>query len=59
VTLGDAEPETLIPQLVSLHSGGRLPLEKLITYYRLGELDAAARDMHQGVAIKPVILFQD
>jgi aryl-alcohol dehydrogenase len=59
VTLGDAEPETLIPQLVSLHRDGRLPLEKLITYYRFGELDAAARDMHQGVTIKPVILFHD
>jgi aryl-alcohol dehydrogenase len=57
VTLGDAEPETLIPQLAGLHRDGRLPLEKLITYYSLTELDAAARDMHQGVTIKPVIRF--
>jgi aryl-alcohol dehydrogenase len=59
VTLGDAEPETLIPQLVALHRGGRLPLEKLITYYRFSEIDAAAHDMHQGVSIKPVIRFED
>jgi aryl-alcohol dehydrogenase len=55
VTLGDAEPETLIPQLVELHRTGRLPLEKLIRHYSLSELDAAAKDMHSGRTVKPVI----
>ena len=55
VTLGDGEPETLIPQLVKLHRAGRLPLEKLIRHYPLSELDAAAKDMHAGHTVKPVI----
>lgn len=59
VTLGDGEPETLIPQLVALHRAGRLPLEKLVRHYALEDLDAAAQDMHHGTTIKPVILFAD
>jgi aryl-alcohol dehydrogenase len=55
VTLGDAEPETLIPQMVALSRRGRLPLERLVKYYTLEELDQAARDMHEGRTIKPVI----
>jgi aryl-alcohol dehydrogenase len=59
VTLGDGEPETLVPQLVALHRAGRLPLEKLVRHYPLEDLDAAAQDMHRGITIKPVILFTD
>ncbi|MFC4071774.1 NAD(P)-dependent alcohol dehydrogenase [Actinoplanes subglobosus] len=55
VTLGDAEPETLIPQLVDLHRAGRLPLEKLVRNYSLAEIDIAAKDMHSGRTVKPVI----
>jgi len=59
VTLGDAMPETLVPRLVSLHRDGQLPLEKLIRYYPLNQLDAAARDMHAGAVVKPVIRFTE
>ncbi len=55
VTLGDGEPETLLPQLVELHSAGRLPLERLVRHYTLDQLDQAAIDMHQGRTIKPVV----
>jgi aryl-alcohol dehydrogenase len=57
VTLGDGEPETLLPQLVSLHKQGRLPLARLIRHYRLDELDQAAADMHAGHTVKPVVLL--
>ncbi|HET9656976.1 MAG TPA: NAD(P)-dependent alcohol dehydrogenase [Kineosporiaceae bacterium] len=57
VTLGDGEPETLIPQLVALHRAGKLPLEKLVKHYALEDLDEAAADMHHGVTIKPVVRF--
>ncbi|HEY6793436.1 MAG TPA: NAD(P)-dependent alcohol dehydrogenase [Kineosporiaceae bacterium] len=59
VTLGDGEPQTIIPQLVARHRAGRLPLEKLITHYHLADLDAAAADMHHGRTVKPVIRFED
>ena len=55
VTLGDGEPETLLPQLVDLHRRGLLPLERLVRHYALEELDAAAADMHAGRTVKPVV----
>jgi aryl-alcohol dehydrogenase len=55
VTLGDADPETLIPQMVALHRAGRLPLERLIRHYSLDEIGQAATDMHEGRTIKPVL----
>lgn len=55
VTLGDADPETLIPHMVALHRAGRLPLERLVRHYALDEIGRAAADMHEGRTIKPVI----
>lgn len=57
VTLGDGEPERLLPLLADLHRQGRLPLDRLIRHYELRELDQAAADMHDGKTIKPVIRF--
>ena len=57
VTLGDGDPETMLPQLVALHAQGRLPLERLVRRYALDELDAAAADMHHGRTVKPVVVF--
>jgi len=57
VTLGDGDPQTLLPQLVDLHRRGKLPLERIIRHYPLAEIDAAAHDMHSGRTIKPVITF--
>lgn len=57
VTMGDSNPSELVPALVSLHREGRLPLEKLIEYYTLDDLERAADDMHHGRTIKPVVRF--
>jgi aryl-alcohol dehydrogenase len=57
VTMGDSDPESLIPQLVSLYEQGKLPLERLVRRYGLDELNAAAADMHEGRTIKPVVHF--
>lgn len=57
VTLGDGEPETLLPHLVAMWRRGDLPLERLIKHYTLDELDQAAEDMHHGRTVKPVVTF--
>ncbi len=57
VTMGDTQPDELIPQLVALHAEGRLPLERLERRYSLEEIGQAADDMHRGATIKPVIIF--
>jgi aryl-alcohol dehydrogenase len=56
VTMGDADPKALIPQLVELVAAGRLPLGRLIKQYKLAELDEAFTDMHHGTTVKPVIV---
>jgi aryl-alcohol dehydrogenase len=56
VTMGDATPRVLIPQLADLVMEGLLPLERLTKQYRLDQLDQAAHDMHAGVTVKPVIV---
>ena len=57
VTMGDADPAALIPELVSLHAAGELPLERLQRRYSLDDIEQAAHDMHAGVTVKPVIVF--
>ncbi|MEW1963589.1 NAD(P)-dependent alcohol dehydrogenase [Microbacterium sp. NPDC077644] len=59
VTMGDAVPQDLIPQLVQLYAEGRLPLDKLERHYTLDEIGAAASDMHAGRTVKPVIRISD
>lgn len=57
VTMGDATPQVLIPQLVELVKTGVLPLKRLTKHYRLDQLDQAAHDMHAGVTVKPVVVY--
>jgi len=57
VTMGDTQPQVLIPQLVALHAEGRLPLQKLEKTYSIDEIQHAAEDMHNGITVKPVIVF--
>lgn len=57
VTLGDGEPETLLPLLVRLHREGKLPLDKLVRHYPPAQLNDAAEDMRRGRVVKPVIRF--
>jgi aryl-alcohol dehydrogenase len=56
ITMGDATPQILIPQLVQLVKSGQLPLQRLTKLYRLDQLDQAAHDMHSGITVKPVIV---
>jgi aryl-alcohol dehydrogenase len=56
VTMGDADPKVLIPQLVELVISGRFPLGRLTREYKLDQLDEAFADMHQGATVKPIIV---
>ena len=52
---GDSSPDIFIPKLASFYREGKLPLERLITYYDLANINQAALDSESGRAIKPVI----
>jgi aryl-alcohol dehydrogenase len=55
VIQGDSVPKAFIPQLADHIAKGRFPIEKLITYYELEEINRAADDSASGKAIKPVL----
>jgi aryl-alcohol dehydrogenase len=52
---GQSVPDVFIPKLVELYCQGRLPIEKLVTFYKLDEIDQAVRDSESGKVIKAVL----
>jgi aryl-alcohol dehydrogenase len=58
VLQGDSTPARTIPRLWDLHRRGLLPFDRLITHYRLDEIDRAAADTETGDVVKPVLLMQ-
>ncbi len=51
----NAVPDLFIPQLISFWRAGRLPVEKLVTYYEFDGINQAIHDAHKGTAIKPIL----
>jgi aryl-alcohol dehydrogenase len=55
VIQGDSEPQTFIPELVDLMLAGKLPVERMMTFYALADIDRAAAEAAAGTTIKPVL----
>ncbi len=55
VIQGDSEPDVFIPQLIDLMMDGKLPAERMMTFYELADINRAARDSSEGRTIKPVL----
>ena len=55
VIQGDSVPKEFIPLLVDHIIGGRFPVEKMITFYPLANINRAAAESSAGKAIKPVL----
>ena len=55
VVQGDSVPKLFIPQLVDHMMAGRFPLEKLITFYDLADINRAAAETASGKTIKAVL----
>jgi aryl-alcohol dehydrogenase len=56
---GHSYPQELIPKLIRFYKEGRFPLDKLIKYYDLDDINQAFEDSHSGATIKPVLLLKD
>jgi len=52
---GDSRPVEFIPRLVELYRSGRFPIDRLVTYYDLENINQAASDLQSGRTIKPII----
>ncbi|MDO7836481.1 NAD(P)-dependent alcohol dehydrogenase [Sphingobium sp. HBC34] len=53
---GDAQPDDFIPRMVALYKEGRFPFDRLITRYRLSDINQAIADQLSGKCIKPVMI---
>lgn len=52
---GQAVPDTFIPRLIDVYRRGRLPLEKIVRFYGLDEINQAVSDSENGRVVKAVI----
>lgn len=55
VTEGNADPQTFLPELIALNAKGLFPFEKLMTRYRLEDINQAVADQHDGRCVKAVL----
>ena len=54
---GDAISDILIPKLIDLYKQGRMPFDKMITYYPFEEINQAIADAESGKVLKAVLRF--
>lgn len=56
ICTGDSVPDEFIPELIELYRQGRMPFDRLITTYRLEDINQAVQDQHDGKVVKAVLL---
>lgn len=54
---GDSDPETFLPELISLHQRGELPFDRMITTFPFSQINEAIAAQHSGTCIKIVLLM--
>ena len=55
VVEGDSNPKLFIPELIEHYRAGRLPFDKLISFYDFEDINTAAQASNSGKAIKAVL----
>jgi aryl-alcohol dehydrogenase len=55
VIQGESQPQTFIPRMVDLLMQGKMPVDRLIQFYPLAEINRAANDSSEGRTIKPIL----
>lgn len=55
VVQGDSIPKEFLPKLVDLVMAGKFPIEKMIKFYELADINLAAEESSAGITIKPVL----
>jgi Zn-dependent alcohol dehydrogenase len=57
VVEGDVNPQEYIPRMIKWVKEGKLPLQKMVKFYKAGDFESAVSDMQSGQTIKPIILW--
>jgi aryl-alcohol dehydrogenase len=55
VIQGESHPQAFIPRLVEFLMEGRLPVDRIIQFYPLSDINRAAQESSSGTTIKPVL----
>ena len=55
VIQGESHPQELIPKLVDFLMQGRMPVDRMMTFYPLADINRAAQESNDGATIKPVL----
>ncbi len=53
---GASVPDLFIPTLLELFRQGRFPIDKLVTFYPLSDIETAVKDSEAGTIVKAVLL---
>ncbi len=54
---GSSVPRDFLPRLIELRQAGRFPYDRLIATYDFADINRAFADLHEGTAIKPVLVI--
>jgi aryl-alcohol dehydrogenase len=54
---GDSVPAAFIPRLAEFYRQGRFPVDRIVSEYRLDDINQAADDLLSGAAVKAVLLM--
>jgi aryl-alcohol dehydrogenase len=55
VIQGESHPQEFIPQLVDYVMQGKMPIDRIATFYPLAEINRAADESNRGRTIKPIL----
>jgi aryl-alcohol dehydrogenase len=55
VIQGESRPKEFIPKRIDLLMQDRMPMDRMITFYDLADINRAAADSVSGATIKPVL----
>ncbi|KPI42021.1 Aryl-alcohol dehydrogenase [Cyphellophora attinorum] len=55
--LGDSNAADMVPLLIRWWREGKLPLEKLVKFFKAEDFEAVLHGMHDGSVIKPVLVW--
>ncbi len=52
---GNSDPDKFIPELMNYYQQGKFPVDRLVKYYDLQNINEAIADGEKGVVIKPIV----
>ncbi len=55
IVQGDSVYQSFIPELVEHWRAGRFPIDKLVTYYELTDINRAFDDIESGATVKAIV----